>query len=281
MIARVHDLFSRERELKMIWELEKGGLRSYLVGTAHFFPYHFRGSLRRHIRPVDDVLFEGPLDQEAARRVVAYGSEPGGEISLVHALGPQTMAKITAELGSPGPGLSSHAFYRHVLGADPLEIDWDEIGRMRPWMAFFRIWSHYLRSNGWIYNMELDALRIAAELGKEVHFLETIEEQIEALNGVPLERMVNFLTNVDWGQSRRDHLRCYLGGDLEGLMAKAKEFPTICESIAGKRDPVLYARMKCFFEKGKAIAFVGTAHCQGIRARFLEDGYRVGPPAGL
>jgi len=32
--------------------------------------------------------------------------------------------------------------------------------------------------------MDLDALKVAEELGKEIHFLEKIEEQIEALNGI-------------------------------------------------------------------------------------------------
>jgi pheromone shutdown protein TraB len=53
------------------------------------------------------------------------------------------------------------------------------------------------------------------------------------------------------------------------------EFPTRCESIIAKRDPIFFKRMKVFFEKGKAVAFVGVGHIPGIRKLFLDEGYRV------
>ena len=86
MIPWLRHRLSKERELRMIWAVERVGRRSYLVGTAHFFPYHFRGSLRRYISQVDAVLFEGPLDEESARTVVEYGSG-GGRNKLGYAIG--------------------------------------------------------------------------------------------------------------------------------------------------------------------------------------------------
>ncbi len=279
-MGRLRQLLSRERELKMIWEVGKGEGRSYLAGSAHFFPYHFHGSLRRYISRVDAVLFEGPLDEESARTVVEYGSRGEAGVCPLDALDSGTLCKIERDLGASFQSLRSHKMFRSLFGPDPEGLDWDQIRGLRPWMAFFRIWSHYLRKNGWIYNMELDALRIARALGKSVHFLETIQEQLEALDNIPVERFVRFLRNASWGGSRRNHLECYLHGDLKGLATKIGAFPTVCESIIEKRDPILYRRMTPFFEKGKTIAFVGTAHCRGIMALLLEDGYLVGPPAG-
>ncbi len=277
MVTRWRHLLSRERELKMIWAVEKGGRRSYLAGTAHFFPYHFGRSLRRYIARVETVLVEGPLDEGAASAVVEDGSRGGAEASLVDALDPETIKRITRELGGLSRSLGSHQMVRSLLGMDVDQLNWDEITGLKPWMAFFRIWSHSLRKNGWTHSMELDALKIAGAMGKRVCFLETIEEQLEALDNVPVERFVNFLRTVDWARSRRGHLESYLRGDLEGLLEWVQGFPTLCESIIGKRDPVLFERMTRFFAQGTTIALVGTAHCRGIKALLLEDGYTVGP----
>lgn len=277
MLSRVRGLLSSQRELRMIWEVTRHGKRSYLVGTAHFFPYHFKESLRRYIGQVETVLFEGPLDEGSARTVVEHGSKGEGGASLLDALDPATIGRISGELGGASPGLSSHQMYRSLTGTDPDALDWDRIKGVRPWMAFFQIWSRYLRKNGWTHNMELDALQLAGALGKPVRFLERIDEQLEALDNVPLERFVHFLTNVNWSRSRREHLECYLRGNLEGLMARVSGYPTVCDAIIGKRDPILSARMQGFLEEGPSIAFVGAAHCPGIMTLLREAGYRVEP----
>jgi len=64
---------TNEKELKMIWEVEKDHRRSYLVGTAHFFPYSFKTSLHRCLENADTVMFEGPLDPDNMARVVNRG----------------------------------------------------------------------------------------------------------------------------------------------------------------------------------------------------------------
>jgi hypothetical protein len=265
----------------MIWEVQKEDKRSYLVGTAHFFPYHFRTSLRRYIARVDSVLFEGPLDAESAKRVVEAGSTGCGHGSLVESLDAETIRKIQKDLGGPSPGLSSHMMLRSLLGMGHDAPAWDDLKGAKPWLAFFQVWSVYLKRNGWTHKMELDALKIAADSGKTVHYLETIEEQIEALDDVPLERFVHFLRQVNWQDSRRGHLRHYLRGDLDGLMARVKDYPTYCESIIERRDPIFFARMRGFFEQGRAIAFLGASHCRGIKARLVADGYAVRPSAEL
>ncbi len=116
------------------------------------------------------------------------------------------------------------------------------------------------------------------QLSKEVYFLEEIEEQIEALDGIPLERIVHFFKKIEqWREYTQRYVKCYLKGDVEELMSVVKEFPTYCKSIIGKRDPILYKRMKTFFEKGKTVAFVGITHIQGIGKMLFEDGYNIIP----
>jgi pheromone shutdown protein TraB len=59
------------------------------------------------------------------------------------------------------------------------------------------------------------------------------------------------------------------------LISYSKEFPTFCESIIDKRDPILYERMKPFLEKGNTLALVGITHIRGIREMLLKDEYTI------
>ena len=74
MTLSIAALLSKERALRMAWEVERRGRRSILVGSAHFFPYHFRGWLRRHIDGARTIVLEGPLDADSMRAVRESGS---------------------------------------------------------------------------------------------------------------------------------------------------------------------------------------------------------------
>ena len=56
---------SKQKKLKMIWQVQKNGTVSKLVGTAHFFPYSFRNALRRCLQNARIVMFEGPLNEDS------------------------------------------------------------------------------------------------------------------------------------------------------------------------------------------------------------------------
>jgi hypothetical protein len=268
---------SRERELKMIWAVDYDGRRNYLAGTAHFFPYSLRKSLAGFIGPARVVLLEGPLDKQNMDLVRQHGTEKEPSLSLREALDRKTVETINRELGhgSQATG-STFGSYLDLLKGDRFDPFSYETARLKPWMAFFKIWSHYLRKRGWQYSVDLDVLHVAQELGKEIHYLETIEEQIEALDGIPFERIVAFYKAIDrWETLSTRHAKGYLRGDLEALTGITGEFPTRCESIVARRDPLLFERLKPFYGKGDAMAFVGTIHIKGIKAMLEEEGARV------
>lgn len=56
-ISRV--LNPRERILRTVWRAQKGGMINYFIGTAHFFPYHFRTSLKRLLRKREGPFSRG------------------------------------------------------------------------------------------------------------------------------------------------------------------------------------------------------------------------------
>jgi hypothetical protein len=255
----------------MAWDVTRAGRRSTphstLVGSAHFFPRHFRRDLRRLIVGARVVLLEGPLDEAATRKVLDAGIGSGGDQIYKAA-----REKIHARLGIVSAPLDVHQLLKDFFFGR--QEDWleEELRTLKPWAAFFGIWTRFRARHGWTHTMDLDAARIAAELGREIRYLETIEEQIAALEAVPPERILRFI-HEDWSAYCAAYERHYLAGDLDALIAAAQAFPTYCEPVLGRRDVVLAERMASELERGGACAVVGVAHCPGVLARLTQLGF--------
>jgi hypothetical protein len=257
----------------MTWEVERQGRRSTLIGAAHFFPRHFRRDLRRLMREARVVLLEGPLDEVAAQKVLHAGRGAGGA-----ALYGAAKDEIHARLGIVHAPLDVHQFIRDfVFGRQEQWLE-EELRKLKPWAAFFGIWTRWRAREGWDYKMDLDAAEIAADLGKEIRYLETIEEQIAALEAVPAERFLRFM-HESWLQYNAAYERHYLAGDLEALAAAARDFPTYCEPVIGRRDEVLAERIAGELERGDACVVIGVAHCRGVLARLGAQGWNISQPA--
>jgi hypothetical protein len=262
-----------EKPLKTIWKVEKAGRISFLVGTAHFSPYSFRKSLTRLIQNVETVLFEGPLDEESMARVAEYGHHGENIPSVYEALHPEAIQEINRQLNLRIANQKISRSYLELLrptAPDPLR----ELARgVRPWMTFFTIWSAFLN---WKHSMDMEAFHIAQKLRKKIQYLETIEDQLAALDGIPFERIVNYLNHIkNWRVHKELFKKAFLEGDIQQFYSMTGEFPTRCESILTKRDPIFFKGIQASFEEGRAVAFVGVAHIPGIRKSFLEEGYQV------
>lgn len=261
----------------MVWELERRGARSRprstphstLIGAAHFFPRHFRRDLRRLIGEARMLLLEGPLDDAATRKVLEAGRGVGGAT-----LYSSEKNAIHARLGIYSAPLDVHQLLKDLFFGRQEQWLEDELRSLKPWAAFFGIWTRFRARQGWSYTLDLDAARIGAELGKQTRYLETIEEQIAALDAVPLERILYFI-HEDWLAYCAAYERHYLAGDLDALVSAAQAFPTYCEPIVARRDPVLAERMAPELERGGACVFIGVAHCPGVLAWLAQRGYEV------
>jgi hypothetical protein len=260
----------------MLWRIEKDAKVSSIVGTAHFFPHSYRKGFTRLMRDASTVLFEGPLDRESMAIVARYGMEGEGAPSVLKALDSETVEKINRRLSKtveqpagPATGLAM------IRPASPRFLDLYADG-VRPWMALFATWSAFLRTKGWENSMDLEAYTISGRLRKNVRFLETIDEQLAALDEIPFDRIVAFLNAFEeWDKYAERHLNLLVAGRYEDMIASTTMFPSRCQSIVDDRDPVLFERMKPFVEEGRALALVGTAHVMGITRMFEAEGYRV------
>jgi uncharacterized protein YbaP (TraB family) len=285
-------IFPGEKQLKTVWEVEKDGKKNYLVGTAHFFPYHFRVSLKKILRRSKRALFEGPLDPQSMEKVVARGSQGKGSLEIYEALDTQTLGEIREKAeslfgdpqffrGIPGKAGSLFGDSQTLLqflprGEKPPDPLLAHFQRLRPWLAFFTIWTSYLKTKGWTGSVDLEAFELSKKLGKEIHFLETIEEQIQVLEQIPVERMIRFLKKVhQWDEYSESYVRAFLRGSLASWMSGTSDFPSRCSPVIDERDRVFYRRMKPFVEQGESAVFLGAPHLYGVNQMLEADGYRL------
>jgi uncharacterized protein YbaP (TraB family) len=147
---------------------------------------------------------------------------------------------------------------------------------LKPWMAFFTLWTQYLEQQGWKNSVDLEAYRLAKEMRKTIVFLETIDEQIGVLEGLPQERIIDFLKRADrWSHYLRKYVKCYLRGDLEEFLTLSTGFPSRSFAVIERRDEIFFERMRPHLEKGGAIVFVGSPHVNGISRMMIAEGYEV------
>jgi uncharacterized protein YbaP (TraB family) len=263
----------KEKPLRTVWKVEKAERISFLVGTAHFSPYSFKKSLTKLIQGVETVLFEGPLDEESMARVVQYGQQGENAPSLYKALQPAAIKEINRQLGTQSGASTTAGSYLEILRPTASDLLEGLTRGVRPWMTFFTIWSAFLN---WKHSMDMEAFHIARKLGKKIEYLETIEDQLAALDGIPFERIVNYLNHIkNWRVHKEVFKKAFLEGDIRQFFSMTGEFPTRCESILTKRDPIFFKGIQAAFKEGRTVAFVGVAHIPGIRKLFLEEGYQV------
>jgi len=262
----------------MIWEVQKNGRTSHLVGTAHFFPHSFRDSLRRYVENARVVMFEGPLDDENMARVREAGIDTEDSYHIFNELDDKTIAGITDALVPVCR--SRHSSYLVTFTKfDLKDTVYEMVKGMKPWLAFFTLWSDYLKRLGWKYSVDLEGYQIAMELGKKIVFLETIEEQIAVLQNIAHDNIIFFLNQVDrWKDFAREYVECYLDGDLEKLKFTRVRFPSRHHAVINKRDKIFHQRMRAELAQGQVLAFVGAPHLRGMSRLLIEDGYRVKGP---
>ncbi len=262
-----------QRPYAMIWELEKDGKISYLAGTAHFFCYSFEQSLKEIYKNVDTVLFEGPLDHESMEIVSHTGKNPlEGSKRVIDAFNEDEIKSLERHLY----GYTGRFSMLFNTGNKNMPNVRDVLANYRPWSAFFTLWTAWLESESWSNSVDMEAYRIAIEMGKNVFGMEDLEEQITSLESAPYERIVRFLKNhKQWNTYKNKNIKSYLAGNLKGMPGTSAEFPTVAERVISPRDERFRQRMRPFIEAGRTIVFVGTAHIVNMRYMAQEDGFNV------
>lgn len=262
-----------QRKFAMLWEIEKNSRRSWIGGTAHFFCYSFERSFRELFAKVDTVLFEGPLDPESLDQVSAVGSAPAPDSPrVINELSEADIRRLERVVCGP------RGFWARLMGlehTDPPDVRY-LLGHTRHWMAFFSLWTGFLARRGWSQSVDLEAWHLARDMGKAVRGMESIPEQLETLESIPIPRIVNFIRSCrKWPRYIRRNVRAYLKGNVDHMFGTSIEFPTRTELVIHRRDARFLERMRPFLEEGRCAVFVGSAHMINLRGMLAEAGFSV------
>jgi uncharacterized protein YbaP (TraB family) len=219
------------------------------------------------------VLFEGPLDPESLDRVSQKGRTPDpGSPRVVEALTEEDIRRLERVVCGP------RGFWARFMGAEyknPPDVR-HLLAQTRHWMAFFALWTGFLARRGWTQSVDLEAWHLAREMGKAVRGMESIPEQIETLENIPMTRIVNFLRQCrQWDRYIQLNVRAYLKGDVDRMFGTSIEFPTRTELVIHRRDSRFLERMRPCLEEGRCAVFVGSAHMIELRGMLASAGFSI------
>ncbi len=271
-----------------LWRIEKTGTEpSYLFGTMH-------------VTDPRVTQLPAPAEKafEAAGTVV---------IETVDILDPQK-AQL-ALLGKPELTMfTDGSTLESLLGKDDLELVKAElkrrgiplalVSRMKPWMIAGMVAlpdCETINKNAGVAFLDQKIAETARAEGKDLKGLESIGEQLEAMNSLPIEFHVQGLVEtIKLGDLMPDIMATmtdlYLKGDIamimpvitaaspEDLDDEAEAYAQFEDRIIRMRNHVMAERAAPILENGDAFIAVGALHLpgeEGLVALLRKEGYEV------
>lgn len=160
--------------------------------------------------------------------------------------------------------------------------------KMKPWTAMVSL-SQPLPTTGLYLDLALQLE--AARQGKPSYGLETVAEQLEVFNALPMDDQVALLreavaTHHALARQLEELIQAYLKRDLAGLAAIEQKYKigdarlhkTLMDRLIVKRNRLMLERMRPRLHEGNAFIAVGALHLagrDGLLALLESDGYRV------
>jgi uncharacterized protein YbaP (TraB family) len=246
-----------------IWKVADADTTVYLFGTVHVLP----PTLTWHSPAVDKALSEA--------KAVYFETDTDVD--------PDVFREILQRLGMYDPAeqlsdrLSKQDFERLKTALIKLDLPLAAVESMRPWYAGIVISEAVVRRAGYDVTSGVESvLRPAAQAaGKEIRFLETLEEQLAAFATLPEDIQVRFLISglaeIDGaGKELGDLVNAWKSGDVASLDRLLIEddlgaIPELYDALLKHRNanwaPEIDALMKS--EAGTFLVAVGAAHLAG------------------
>lgn len=250
-----------------LWELEGEAANIRLLGSIHFLraeDYPLPEAIGKAYREADILVTEidlddlDPLAAQASMRALAI--DPGGR-DLARLLGPADYAKVRA-------------------GVRSLAIDPAVLAAYEPWYAALQVTQLRLQQLGFDpgYGVEARLMMLAAADGKEVRGLETLEDQLGALDSLPDPAQREFLlTTIDEAAEIENGideiLQAWRTGDTRTL---ERELLAGLDEQPALRQRILVDRNRRWVEQLRGKAGDGTRYLVVVGALHL-----VGPDSVL
>jgi uncharacterized protein len=266
----------KEDGKSLLWKIDGNGLSnaSYLYGTIHIIPkkdFVIGKHLRHIIKTSKKVVFEIDLDMTAALKMAMKGMLGKGK----------TIDDFLSE--------TQQDSLQHFL-ADTLQLSPFEILTYKQLKPLFISEIFVTKALGETpVSFEMEFKKIADSTGIEIAGLETIDDQLNALNKIPLDLQVkllmesirNYRKSVEEFQQLvalykthdLDQLYALLKGDDSGIMNYESVLLT-------DRNEKWVPRIEKFIKEQNTFIAVGAAHLageNGVINLLKKKGYTITP----
>lgn len=263
----------------VLWRIDGAGpAPSYILGTIHVTDervHELPGPVKTVLQGVDSLTLEIRLD--AAASLAMAGAMMLGEGERLDALlGPEDFARLSAITENYGVPAGMLARLAPWGAATLIALPPGEFGRMAAGEP--------------VLDTRLQA--VAEARGIPIHALETIEEQIETLSGLPQHHQLAMLRQVidlhaDLDALFEGMIALYLQRDIGGVQARLVDqsvgaedalLEAFLERMVYARNVRMVERMAPRLAEGNALIAVGALHLpdeRGILALLAAQSYSI------
>ena len=263
----------------LLWRVQQdGGPASYVLGTFHTAEPQLRNlppAVRQALEDSEDVAFEFVATPEVRQTMAQALQLPAG----------QRLEEL----------LGSELFGRCVAAVAPLGVPAEHLQRLKPWaLSVFLLFPPQelvRQANGeppFDFWLQAEATR----LGKRLHSLETVEQQIALFDDMSLVDQRAMVTDMIADYARveqrfNDMLRAYTDGDLSFIMDLANDYSAVSDPEAADRlkrrllddrNKGMVRSMLPLLRGTGAFVAIGAAHLPGdggVLDLLEAQGYRV------
>ncbi|MBB6611443.1 TraB/GumN family protein [Pontibacter sp. Tf4] len=197
----------------LLWEVSGKGLKqpSYLFGTIHAIcPESFilTDAVKQKLAQTERLSLEVDMDA------------PNFMVELQQATVLPDSLKLRGYFSDEEYNLL-HGYFKNTMG-----LNLDQLDRMKPFMLHSMLLSQLTECQAISYEESL--MKLAQQQGKEVIGLETVGEQLSAIDQMPANVQVSMLTKMirnmdDARKTYQNMVKLYLQQDLAGLDALSRE----------------------------------------------------------
>jgi uncharacterized protein YbaP (TraB family) len=253
----------------LLWKIKPSGApASYLFGTMHVAITRLPPAVALAVVKADSFITETMLDQSATGYYQA-----------------QMYSANAPNVGS----LFKFAFRERLLDLlVAYGFDRKTALRLKPWAAFTAL-SRPKPTGVATLDQMLEAM--ARQRGTPVHGLETVEDLVATLDGIPLNQQRMIVRDTVCNRSQIEHqaqelATRYLDQDLAGMVAVSNRYEphnpavarTFKKRLLVERSRRMLKRLHSYLKQGNAFIAVGALHLpgkQGLLRGLASQGYRV------
>lgn len=258
-----------------LWEVSSKGT-VFLLGSIHLLKpdsYQMTTAAKIALDRAKVVVFEVDMESmnspEFQQLILNKGIFSGPEVKL---------------------NVSLETFYLAKKKIEEMGLSFESFRSFKPWLLMLAITTAKLKELGFDPNHGVDRYFFdkAKYLNKEIISLETVEYQLDRLDGMSIEiqelALVQTLEDLDLiEQEFNEILKAWNQGDIVELerllLSSFKNFPDVYKRLIKDRNRNWLSRIKQFLkEDGITLIVVGTAHLvgpDGLVQLLIRQGHKV------